>query len=161
MSTHMHTRAHPQTALRRVSMLEFLPDGDGLHSGDITRSKFRCALTRAGLSLKGAEMETLERAFADRRRPDHVFYKDFFEALKATPLPKEDRAEAQVRGLGGVGPEAQYGARGVGAPWGSRPWGVAARCANRDDRPSKHRHRTGLRRCLRGSGPASDRGDST
>jgi hypothetical protein len=47
-----------------VNLSEFLWDGDGLHQGEISRSKFRSAMARAGMTLKPYELDLLEHKFA-------------------------------------------------------------------------------------------------
>lgn len=95
-----------QTSSRRINMAEFLADGDTLHLGDISRSKFRSSLSRAGLGLEPYELDLLESTFAHQSRPDKVNWKAFYAKLQATPLPPEAQLDivGQVSapcGLGG------------------------------------------------------------
>jgi hypothetical protein len=50
-----------------VNLSEFLWDGDGLHQGEISRSKFRSATARAAVTLKPYDLDLLEHKFAVRR----------------------------------------------------------------------------------------------
>ena len=91
----------PQSSLRRINLSEFLCDGDNLHLGEISRSKLRSSLGRAGILLKPAELELLEHSFAHKERPDKVNWKAFFAQLLVTPLPPE--AQLDIVGQVSVG----------------------------------------------------------
>lgn len=94
-----------QTSSRRINMAEFLADGDTLHLGDISRSKFRSSLSRAGLGLEPYELDLLEATFAHQSRPDKVNWKAFYAKLQATPLPPEAQLDivGQVSAPCGLG----------------------------------------------------------
>ena len=76
-----------QVELHKVRLADFMADGDRLRSGDLTTSKFRNGLARAGVNLTSTELLTLESCFRSIKRTDRVAWREFLDAVDNAVAP--------------------------------------------------------------------------
>lgn len=70
-----------QLAIKRVSLYDFLSDGDKYRSGEITTPKFRSALALAGLQLSQTQLQCLIDAYSSDKKRDLIDWKAFLRKV--------------------------------------------------------------------------------
>jgi len=74
---------------QKVRLADFLSDGDRLRSGDLTTSKFKNGLARAGVNLTATELLALESQFRSIKRPDMVAWREFLQAVNDANITRK------------------------------------------------------------------------
>ena len=84
-----------QLDYHHVRLADFLADGDRLRSGDLSTSKFRNGLSRAGVQLTGSELTALENSYRSPRvlKKDMLDWRRFLADVENSVVQKRPEPE--------------------------------------------------------------------